>query len=379
MNPIIIIGSGLAGYTLAKEFRKQDHKTPLMIITAGEGQFYSKPQLSTALTQKKTHETLAMADAKAMAEQLKATIRTKTVVTKLDIENKYVYVGDEKIAYSKLVLALGADVIQPPVVGNAVQEIFAVNDLEGYAQFQKMLSGKKHIAILGAGLVGCEFANDLINAGHKVDVVSPAHYPVDRLLPEAIGWLLQQVLANSGVVWHLGQLVSAIDRNDKGYLLTLSQQRLQVDIVLSAIGLRPHTDLAANAGIHINRGIMVNRHLQTSAQDVYALGDCAEVNGVVLLFVAPLLQCARALAKTLAGAATEVTYPAMPVVLKTPVCPIVVMPPPQDVVGDWRIEGHKPDLKALFYDEHNKLYGFALTGKAVQERAELLKEIPPLF
>ncbi len=380
MKPIIIIGSGLAGYTLAKEFRKLDTASPLHIITARKGHFYSKPLLSTALAQKRTAETLPMADAETMSKQLNATIHTETSVTKIDTVNQHVYFGKESLEYSKLVLACGADVIKPPLVGNAVNEILSVNDLEDYAEFRRSIHDKKHIAILGAGLVGCEFANDLIAAGHTVDVIAPSPYPLDRLLPEEVALVLQRALAAEGVHWHLEQLPTSVDKAADGYLITLSyQSRLKVDIVLSAIGLRPHIGLAEATGLQVNRGILVDRSLETSVKNIYALGDCAEVNGLVLLFVAPLLNCARVLAKTLAGEETIVDYPAMPVVLKTPACPIVVSPPPQNVEGNWQISGQGNDLTALFYDQHQNLRGFALTGTAVQQRGGLTKQLPPLF
>lgn len=381
-QPIIIIGSGLAGYMLAKELRKLDAQTPLQIITASDGRFYSKPQLSTALTANKSADMLAVNSAEQMAAQLNAEIRTQTRVTKIDPDKKVIFLGEEQLPYKDLVLACGADVIKAPLVGNAVDKIYSVNDLEDYALFRESLIGKKRIAILGAGLVGCEFANDLANVGHHVEIVAPATHPLETLLPFELGYVLQNALAENGVVWHLEQLATAMDdaASGEGYTLTLGyQQRITVDVVLSAIGLKPHVGLAESANLQIGRGILVNRYLQTSAPHIYALGDCAEVNGLVMLFVAPLLNCARALANTLANKPTAVEYPAMPVVIKTPVCPIVVCPPPRNLTGDWTISGIGKDLEALFHDEKKQLRGFALTGKAVAQRANLQKQLPSLF
>jgi rubredoxin-NAD+ reductase len=377
-NSIIIIGSGLAGYVLAKEFRNLDKQTPLQIITKSSGHFYSKPLLSTALAQAKTPETLPVSDANIMAQQLTAVIRTHTEVTAIDPKNHCVSVNGGKIFYSRLILACGADVIKPPIIGNAVSEIHSINDLEDYASFRSKLVGKKHVAIFGAGLVGCEFANDLAQTHHQVDVISPANYPVDSLLPECIGLVLQQALEKIGVSFHFGQTAISVDHaTTGGYAIQLSSEReLQADIILSAIGLRPRVTLAETAGIKTSRGILVNQFLQTSEPDVYALGDCAEINDLVLLFVAPLLHCARALAKTLAGDMTKVIYPAMPVVIKTPACPIAVCPQPRNLEGNWEISGEGQNLKALFYDKQHQLRGFALTGKTVSEKTALLKELP---
>jgi rubredoxin-NAD+ reductase len=174
--------------------------------------------------------------------------------------------------------------------------------------------------------------------------------------------------------------VDRIDKDKDRYTLTLSNGNfLETDVVLSAIGLRPHIALAKDAGLRVDRGIIVNKFLATSAASIYALGDCAEVCGTVLQYVAPLLACSRALAKTLAGEPTEVVYPAMPVVLKTPSCPLVVSPPPQDIEGQWQMSGEAMNRCALFYDNQQQLRGFALTGTMVKERANLQKLLPPIF
>lgn len=377
---LVIIGSGLAGYMLAREWRKCDTTSPLTIITQGLGDFYSKPLLSTALTQQRVPEGLPTATAAQMAEQLNATVLTQSVVTAIETENKKIFLGDTVIPYDQLVLALGADVIKPSIIGTGANDLVSVNSLEDYASFRKALRPEASIAILGAGLVGCEFANDLANVGHRVDVIALCAYPLDRLLTPEMGAVIQEALSQSGIHWHLSQSVDRVEKNEEGFLLTLSGgENLTADVVLSAVGLRPHVDLAKAAGLRVDRGILVNRYLATSAPSVYALGDCAEVCGCVLQYVAPLLACSRALAKTLSGELTEVVYPAMPVVLKTPACPLVVAPPPQDIQGEWRLTGEAFDRCALFYDTKQTLRGFALTGTMVKERANLQKMLPPIF
>lgn len=380
MDPVIIIGTGLAGYMLAKEWRKLDTQTPLLIITASDGRFYSKPLLSTALSSKKTPEMLAVADAEGMATQLQATLLTKTRVTTIDTVTQTVWANEKAYRYSKLVLALGAEVIKPDLKGDAVTAAFYVNDLEDYTRFRQDLQPAKTIGIIGSGLVGCEFANDLINSGHQVNIISPTTYPLMSLVPPAIGQVLQQAFAAEGVQWYLGQAATAINHYQQRLQIEIKNPaHLLVDKVLIATGLRPQIQLAKQAGIHVSRGIVVDRYLQTSVENVYALGDCAEVNGLVLLFVAPLLNCARALAKTLTGVATRVAYPAMPVVIKTPTCPIVVSPPPSDVVGEWQVKGEAKHFRALYYDQQQQLRGFALTGNCVNEKNDLTKQLPPFF
>ena len=379
-HPIIIIGTGLAGYQLAREFRKLDSQSPLMLMTSDDGRFYSKPQLSTALTLGKTSETLANSTAEMMASQLKATILTHSQVTAINPSAKTITTGSEKISYQKLILACGANVIKAPLEGDAVNDVLSINHIYHYAAFETLIKNKKRIAILGAGLIGCEFANDISNAGYEVHVIAPAKTPLDLLLPEKVGKILQTALEKNGVHFHLGCVATHVNKTDDGFRLQLNNGNpLNVEFVLSAIGLRPHIELAKSCGIKTDRGITVNRFLETSAEDIYALGDCAEVEGHVLPFISPLLNCARALAKTLSGERTMVDYPAMPVVVKTPVHPIIVCPPPRNISGEWEVEVNDDNARALFYDVNRQLYGFVLTNNAVKERIELVKQIPGLF
>ncbi len=379
INPIVIVGSGLAGYTLAQEFRKLNSEIPLVIVTGCDGRYYYKPSLSNALVKNQVAATFAMTEVDKMEQRLNAVIHTKTLVTEINPQSRQLYTQNQCIPYSKLVLACGASVVEPALAG-AQETLRYVNNMQDYEALRDSLPGKKKIVILGAGFVGCEFANTLLDAGYEVSIIAPARFPLEPLLPEAAGLALKRGLAAKGANWHLQDVATRIDHGEAGYQITLASQAiLSADLVLSTIGLRPDVKLAKAAGLAINRGIQVNRHLQTSVKDIYALGDCAEVEGLLLQFVAPLLQGARALAKTLAGEATPVSYPAMPVVIKTPACPLVVLPPPAGCEGDWQISGDDQNVKAQFVDKNQRLRGFALTGAAVIEKSILSKEIPGLL
>jgi len=380
MHPIVIIGSGLAGYNVAREFRKLDQQSPLTLISADSAHFYSKPMLSNALASKKAPGAIPMSTPEQMAGQINATVRPHTRVTAIAPAQHAIFIGDETVTYSRLVLALGAEQIRLPIQGSAADRILTVNDLEDYTRFRAAIGEKRTIAIIGGGLIGCEFANDLSGAGYKVVSIDIADQPLPRLLPPAGGALLKRGLEAMGVTWHLGTGVAAIDANGDGMRITLANGgSFDADVVLSAIGLKPKTTLAQAAGLKINRGIVVSRNLETSAPDVYALGDCAEVAGLVLPFVMPIMHAARALAATLAGTPTPVTYPAMPVLVKTPACPTIVSPPPAGAVGQWDVTSDAESVKSLFHDATGKLLGFALNGKATAERAALTQQLPPVL
>ena len=380
MHPIVILGSGLAGYNVARELRKLDQTTPLTIISADSGIFYSKPMLSSAFGAGKTPQSIAMSSAEQMAAQLNATVRAKTSVTALDTAAHTVSIKDETLVYSKLVIALGAEQIRLPIEGNAAGAVMTVNDLDEYANFRAALKEQSTVALIGAGLIGSEFANDLTSGGHTVHVIDIAAWPLARLLPQESGALLQQKLAALGVTWHLGTSVTSIDQAGDQLKVTLANATvLDTNVVLSAVGLRPRTMLAQAAGIQTRRGIVINRLHETSAPDVYALGDCIEIEDLLLPYVMPLMTSVRALAATLAGKATPVSYPAMPVLVKTPAWPTIVSPPAAGATGAWEITSDADGLKALFKAADGKLLGFALHGKATAERGALTKELPPVL
>ena len=378
--PVVIVGTGLAGYNLAREFRKLDSETPLLLITADDGRSYSKPMLSTGFGKNKEADGLSMATPQAMAEQLKAQVRTHTRISGIDPGHKQLWIGEEAVPYRDLILAWGAQTVQVPVEGDAQDAIFPINDLEDYARFRAAAAGKRRVLILGAGLIGCEFANDLIAGGYEVDLVAPCEQVMPTLLPPAAAAAVQSGLESLGARFHLGPVLTRLQRTDAGLEAHLSDGSVvPCDVVVSAIGLRPRIDMAAAAGIKVNRGIEVDRQLQTSHPNIYALGDCAEVDGLNLLYVMPLMSCARALAQTLAGNPTTVSYGAMPITVKTPVCPLLVSPVPRGCDGVWTVEGQGADIKALCRDADGKLLGYALTGEAVREKLALNKELPALL
>lgn len=380
MSGVLIVGSGLAAYTLAKEFRKLSPDAPLHIVTADDGAFYSKPMLSNALAKGKTAETLATATAAQMAEQLKATITTYTEVISVDIAARSVSTDQHTLPYEHLVLCTGAEQMIPLLSGDGADAVLSVNSLADYARFREALASAARVAILGPGLIGCEFANDLVTAGKQVTVIGPDEAPLGRLLPAAAGLSLQMALEKSGVAWHLGVTAKRVQRRAQGLALILSDDDvIEADCVLSAIGLRPNLTLAKTANLNTARGVVVDRYLQTSAVSVYALGDCAEVEGLVLPFVMPIMHAARALAQTLAGKPTPVNYPAMPVVVKTPACPIVVSPPPPSATGHWEITPMETGVRALYRAEDGRLLGMALTGHATTERQQWSKDLPPVL
>ena len=386
---VVIIGTGLAGYNVAREFRKLDAETPIVVISRDHAGFYSKPMLSNALAGKKTAATLVMKDAEKMAGEIKARVIGGVSVTGIDTAARTVSLSNgDTLAYRDLVLALGADPIRLPLQGNAADTVLSVNDLDDFARFATALDTAakggpvKRVAILGAGLIGCEFANDLLHREVQATVLDLADRALARLLPPEGSARLQAKLEAQGAQFKFGVGANSLDRAEGGehpLRLTLSDgSTLDVDLVLSAIGLKPRTDIASAAGLQVARGITVNRELATSAPHVFAVGDCAEVEGQLLPYVLPLMAQARALAATLSGKPTAVSYPAMPVVVKTPAWPTVVCPPAPGAQGEWVVTQDDEQIDARFM-AGEQLLGFALQGKAVSQRQALASQVPALL
>jgi len=387
--PLVIVGTGLAGWTLAREFRKLDPNTPIVLVSRDEGAFYSKPMLSNALAGGRSPASLVSTPAAAAAEAIQATVLAQCEVVRIDTVARAVVLDDRVVPYRALVLALGADPIRLPLQGDASDRVFSVNDLVDYGRFHAALTTGAHVTLLGAGLIGCEFANDLAIAGYHVDVVDLAPLPLGRLVPERAGRAMQVALSAAGVSFHLGASVRAIHRDGARLVVELvvagsmqagsmqaepaEVRRLSTDLVLSAVGLRPRTALAAAAGLTVDGGIVVDSMLRTNALDVYALGDCAQVDGQVLPYVLPLMTGARALAKTLTGVPTAVVYPVMPVAVKTPALPLSVVPAPQGIDGEWSYLEPEGGLEGHFKDREGRLQGFVLGGAATARRAALVR------
>lgn len=434
-QPVIIIGSGMAGYTLARELRKLTTSLPIVMVCQDSGDSYAKPTLSNAYAQNKLADTIANASAAKMAETLNLTLLNFHQVTDINTDEQVIVVrslvneaSQTTLAYRDLVLATGAHSRLLPNLAVNHQTIFAVNHLDEYKSFQQRLNTLKSqksapikVAIIGAGLIGCEFANDLIGqntdnqtADITVAVFDKAARPLAQQLPSQASIMLQDALTQSGVTFYLGTDITSITTNvntnidtSDNATVTISfdrdkqSQTFEADIVLIAIGLVANTDLAASANIaiassqHINpaithlprtvqQGIKVDAYLATSAKHIYAIGDCANVMGSYMPYVMPLMNQAKALAKTLADpnmAPTKVAYPAMPVAIKTPSLPLVVLPVSGQYSDDQLYWQTTPTTDGMVMtahpkDDSNSILGFVLAGKeAAKQRLTLTKQV----
>lgn len=376
--PIVIVGSGLAGYTLVREIRARSADQPILVLTADGGEVYTKPMLSNALAKGHAPDDLVRRSATAFALENGIEVRKRARVVSIDRAAKTVRLGNgETVAYDKLVLAVGADPRVFPVEGADKVGVVAVNDLDDYRRWRERIGTSGRILLIGAGLIGCEFADDLTGAGFEVAVVDPGPRPLTRLLPPEIGADLVDALGTRGVCFHLGRAVSRYEVADKGFIAALDDdERLHFDHALSAVGLRPRIQLAGEAGIEVKTGILVDRALATSDPSIFALGDCAETEAGPLPFIAPLLIEAEVLADRLTGGSRKLAFPVMPVVVKTPSLPLTVVAPPPGLYGDWETRRVEGGVEALLKTAEGRMIGFALSGAAVARAKELAAGLP---
>jgi rubredoxin-NAD+ reductase len=315
-----------------------------------------------------------------MASTLNVVLHQNVTVNDLNLEQQTVSVSGAVFHFSKLILATGAQAIRIPIQSNdnSASRVLSVNSLSDFVPFHAALVAdmavlpKKTIVIMGAGLIGCEFANDLTTAGHTIHIVDPGTRALATLLPEPASEALQSALCAAGDVhFHWSRTVQTVNAN---HVILNDGSILNADVVLSATGLRANVNLAKTAGLHCERGVVVDKQLCTSHPNIHALGDVAQYQhqgqSSTMPYVMPIMNASKALAATLAGTPTEVVFPVMPIAIKTPACPVLVAPPPLDAVGQWQNKAEH-----IWYHESptGTMQGFVLMGKQTSTRSVHIK------
>ena len=363
-NGIVIIGSGFAARQLVKNIRKQDASIPLTLIAADSMDEYNKPDLSHVISQGQRADDLTRQTAGEFAEQFNLHLFPHTWVTDIDAEAHVVKSQNNQWQYDKLVLATGASAFVPPVPGRELMLTLKWRDA-------------RRVLIVGGGLIGSELAMDFCRAGKAVTLIDNAASILASLMPPEVSSRLQHRLTEIGVHLLLKSQLQGLEKTDSGILATLDRQRsIEVDAVIAATGLRPETALARRAGLTINRGVCVDSYLQTSNADIYALGDCTEINGQVLPFLQPIQLSAMVLAKNLLGNNTPLKLPAMLVKIKTPELPLHLAGETQRQDLRWQINTERQGMAARGVDDADQLRAFVVSEDRMKEAFGLLKTLP---
>ena len=374
--PIVIIGSGFASYQLIKTIRRTNSDCVIHVFTNDAGDDYNKPDLSHVFSKKQSLEDVITLSAGNFAEQYNVVLHPYTLVESIDPENQTVTANGEILLYEKLVLATGSQTFIPPFHGDGCEDILTLNSLREFEVIQQKVLDAQKLLVVGGGLIGTELAMDLASAGKSVILVEPNTHLLANMIPDFISLPLENTCREEGVTVNLSDCVQSVNKQDDGYRVTTTNgQSYQVDCVISAAGLKANTWLATKADIAVNRGIIVDSTLQTSARNVYALGDCAEIEGKVMAYLQPILLSANALAKTLLGVDTALTLPNMMVKVKTPAYPIQLAGNTSANIHRWSIDLDVQGICAKAYDVDNNLTGFVVTKDHMKKAFPLFREI----
>lgn len=371
---IVIVGSGFAARQLVKNIRKQDASVKLTLIAADSIDEYNKPDLSHVVSRGQTAADLTLQTAGEFAEQYNLNLFPQTWVTHIDAEAHVVKSQHHEWQYDKLVLATGAAAIVPPVPGKEL--MLTLNSQQEFGAAQSTLRDTQRVLIIGGGLIGSELAMDFCRAGKAVTVVDNSASVLASLMPPEVSSRLQHRLTDMGIHLLLKTQLQSLEQTATGIRASFDRDRhVEVDAVVAATGLRPETALARMAGLEINRGVKVDSTLRTSHPDIYALGDCAEINGTVMPFLQPILLSAMCLAKNILGQPGELKLPNMLVKVKTPDLPLHLAGETRRQDLNWTIETRADGMLAQGYDESQQLRAFVVSEERMKEAFSLLKSL----
>ncbi|HEV7817186.1 MAG TPA: FAD-dependent oxidoreductase [Janthinobacterium sp.] len=335
---VVIVGGGLAGWAAAEALRALAPELAITLISACSGDRYHKPELSVALSRGVLPEGLVRESADSAARRLGIRLMTDTVMTGLSPALRQLRTTRGSLRYTHLVLAQGARPALPAALPAAL--CWRINDLAGWSGVRLQLSGaKKHIAIIGAGMVGCELAEDFAHAGHRVTLLDMQAQPMAALLPALAASRLRANLEQLGVRFVGPVQVSGVRAHEGGKRIALGgAEPIDADEVIAATGLVTDRRVAGGAGLAFERGIVVDpATLRTSDEHIYALGDCISIAGAPCRFIEPIARQAGALAHAICGQPHPGYVHSQPVIrLKTRTLPIVLRGAPS-AEGEWRV------------------------------------------
>ncbi|MFL9766233.1 NADH:flavorubredoxin reductase NorW [Vibrio cyclitrophicus] len=376
MDNIVLVGAGFAALQTIKMIRKTDPNIAITIVTADAGIEYSKPNLSHVFSQAQTPQQLAINTAQQLAELHNVVIKTNVWVNEINTEQQFIVAGDDIIPYSKLVLATGAAPFIPAAEGLSAQATITLNSLEEFEKHKAQIDAAQRITVIGGGLIGVELAFDLQTAGKSVTVIEPASYLLGSLVPPFISLKLERELRKAGVTVETDAMVShATYLADGVRLQTTSSRLIKTDVVIAAAGLMPNTALAQQTGMAVNRGIIVDEAMRTNIKNVYAIGDCAEIQGRVMAYLQPAILAANVLAKQLTTGEGKLSLPHIMTKVKTPSYPIQLAGRDIQTAQSWETRFDPKGIVAKGFNEANQLVGFIVTGEHTKAAFPLLKEL----
>ncbi|MCR2045533.1 NAD(P)/FAD-dependent oxidoreductase [Anaerosalibacter massiliensis] len=279
----LIIGNGIAGLAAAEEIRKNDDRGTITIVSNEPYCTYYRVKLTECLCKEVEDEDILVKKEEWYKEKNIEVILNK-IVEEIDVNNNIIKIDDgRKVQYGKLLLATGSRPFIPPVAGKYKRGVFALRTFNDLRYIQNYFSNCKKITIIGGGLLGLEAAWSIKQLGKEVDIIEHSTYLLGRQLDEEISRKLEQKLRNTGFNLYLDSAAEEILGEDVATGIKLNEDRkISTDAILFSSGIRSNLDLVRDTNIEFNRGILVDKYLKTNIDNIYAAGDVAEVEGVVL-------------------------------------------------------------------------------------------------
>jgi NADPH-dependent 2,4-dienoyl-CoA reductase/sulfur reductase-like enzyme/nitrite reductase/ring-hydroxylating ferredoxin subunit len=272
-SSVVIIGAGAAGHHAAETLRREGYRGPVTLIGADESEPYDRPNISKDYLAGNAPEAWIPLRGRDFYEEKELTLRTGTRATAIDPARKTVTLADgSELSYGVLLLATGADPVKLSIPGAELSHVHTLRTLADSRAIIARAKEAKSAVVLGASFIGLEVAASLRTRGLEVHVVAPDAVPLERVMGPEVGAFVRGLHEAQGVRFHLGRVAKAISAEavtlDDGTLLPAG-------LVVAGIGVRPSLALAEAAGLALDRGVVVNEYLETSAPGIFAAGDIA--------------------------------------------------------------------------------------------------------
>jgi nitrite reductase (NADH) large subunit len=300
---LVIVGAGMAsGRMLEHLFEAGQDRFEVTLFGAEPRGNYNRIMLSPVLAGEKAYEQIVTHDVDWYALN-EVECRFGETVTKIDRKAKLVHSRNGETPYDKLVIATGSAPVIIPVAGKELQGVLAFRDLDDVEAMVRA-AGRPggNAVVIGGGLLGLEAAAALKARGMNVVVLHLMGHLMERQLDPAAGYLLRRELEARGIKVHIKAQTSAVLGHKRAEAVLLDDGTIYpADLVIMAVGIRPETRIATDAGLHVERGVVVDDKMLTSDPDILAVGECVEHEHVCYGLVAPLYDMAKVAAKTLVG------------------------------------------------------------------------------
>ena len=306
-EPLVIVGNGMAAARLVDELARTALGRYAIAVIGDEPRLaYNRVLLSSVLAGETASHDIELRPASWWRDR-GVTVKYGCTATEIDVGRRELKIaGEESITYSKLVLATGSTPLRLNVPGADLAGVHTFRDSRDVDLLLTLAAQKKRVVVVGGGLLGLEAAYGLAKAGARVTLVHLMDRLMERQLDAPAAQLLKSLVERKGIEILLNANTAALHGETRVEAVELTDgRRLDAEAVIFAAGIRPNTALATEAGIPVNRGIVVDDHLQTGAPDIFALGECAEHRGICYGLVEPAYEQARVLARHLSSGAVS--------------------------------------------------------------------------